>query len=242
MGDPVVHFEINGTDVKELASFYGELLGWHIQEVPGNYALIETHGGGGVNGGIGQVEDGTPNLRVYAAVADPQALLDKAQSLGAETVTPVTEIPDMVTYATFRDPQGNVFGVVKSGEGPGVQEGDGAPVDWFEILGPDPEALRSFYGDLFGWPSKESQSAGGDWQYFEVEGAGIGGGIGSSPDGQSHLNIYASVDDVQKYFERAETSGGKGIMPPQKMGENLTFALFADPQGIPFGLYSYSPA
>jgi len=40
-------------------------------------------------------------------------------SLGGEVVTPITEIPDMVTFAEFLDPAGNVIGMAKSEESAG---------------------------------------------------------------------------------------------------------------------------
>ena len=36
-------------------------------------------------------------------------------ALGGEIVTPVTEIPGVVTFAEFRDPAGNVIGMSKAG-------------------------------------------------------------------------------------------------------------------------------
>ena len=51
---------------------------------------------------------------VYIQVADPQAALDKAEKLGATTVMPVSEIPGAnVTLAQFKDPAGNVIGLLK---------------------------------------------------------------------------------------------------------------------------------
>jgi predicted enzyme related to lactoylglutathione lyase len=50
----------------------------------------------------------------YTEVDDPQAYLDRIEQAGGRTVVPVTEIPDMVTFAQFADPQGNVVGLVKS--------------------------------------------------------------------------------------------------------------------------------
>jgi predicted enzyme related to lactoylglutathione lyase len=51
-------------------------------------------------------------VTVYTAVDDPQAYLDKAESLGATTLMPVTDIGGMV-IAMFRDPGGNITGLVK---------------------------------------------------------------------------------------------------------------------------------
>jgi predicted enzyme related to lactoylglutathione lyase len=115
MGAPVVHFEINARDGKKAQTFYADLFGWHIDaNNPIGYGLVNTGVKTGINGGIGQVEAGKlPFVTFYAAVADPQASLDKAVSLGGKVVLPVTEIPNMVTLALFADPEGNIVGIVK---------------------------------------------------------------------------------------------------------------------------------
>ncbi|MEX2446638.1 MAG: VOC family protein [Dehalococcoidia bacterium] len=51
---------------------------------------------------------------VYIEVDDPAAYLGKVKAAGGEVVQDVTVIPDMVTYATFRDPAGNEVGIVKA--------------------------------------------------------------------------------------------------------------------------------
>jgi uncharacterized protein len=246
MGNPVVHFELNGTDWKSLAGFYKELFAWHVQEIPeGNYAVIDTHASSGINGGIGVSQSGEPFGTFYVQGPDVQALLDKAESLGATTVVPMIEMtePFPLTFAQFADPQGNRIGLVKAEEGQegGPSKGDGVSVSWFEIIGPDPKALLEFYGKLFGWTEQKSDSAGtneipGGVEYHQVEGAGIGGGIGSSPDGQGHVTVYAEVDDIQKSLEVAETLGAKTVVPVTTIAQT-TFAQFADPQGIVFGLF-----
>jgi predicted enzyme related to lactoylglutathione lyase len=48
--------------------------------------------------------------------------------------------------------------------------------------------------------------------------------------------VYGHVDDLHKHLERAETLGGKTVMPPTDM-ENVAFAMLADPQGTTFGLW-----
>jgi len=127
MGNPVVHFELNGTDWKSLSGFYKELFGWHVQDIPeGNYAVIDTHAGSGINGGIGQSQSGEPfgtfyvecpdgqgHVTVYAEVDDIQKYLEVAESLGGKTVVPITTIAQ-TTFAQFADPQGIVFGLFKA--------------------------------------------------------------------------------------------------------------------------------
>jgi uncharacterized protein len=247
MADPVVHFELMGTDREALGAFYAELFGWHVEnltEPP--YATIDTHAGEGINGGIGTVEGPTPQyVAVYAATEDIRATFDEAVSAGAEVLMPVTEVPGVVTLALLRDPQGNVFGMTGAGDNQGVGSGDGAAVTWFEILGPEPKALRDFYVDLFGWEefhdaTSESPEAG-EYEYYQVHTGqgGIDGGIGSTPDGASHVTLYATVEDLARTLERAQGLGAKTLVQPVKMGP-IEFAQFLDPQGNAFGLLKRS--
>ena len=66
---------------------------------------------------------------------------------------------------------------------------------------------------------------------------GIPGGIGSSPDRRGRTTVYAEVDDLRKYLERAESLGGRTTMQPTDVGGDTTIAVFEDPQGLPFGLF-----
>jgi uncharacterized protein len=245
MADPVVHFELMGTDREALGRFYAELFGWHPQDVPEPpYTLIDTHAGGGINGGIGSVnKDEDRYVAVYAATDDIKARFDEAVSGGAEVLMPVTEVPDVVTLALLRDPQGNVFGMTGAGESASSEGGDGAAITWFEILGPEPKALRDYYVQLFGWEefwdaTSDSPEAA-DYEYYQVHTGqgGIDGGIGSSPDGKPHMTLYATVDDLAKTLERAESLGARTLIQPTKMA-NIEFAQFLDPQGNAFGLFN----
>ena len=115
MGAPVVHFEITTRNAKQMQDFYTRLFDWKIDSNnPIGYGLVKPGGKRGIDGGIAQKRDETsPGVTFYAEVADPQSALDKAVSMGAHVVLPVTTIPNMATYALFADPDGNVVGVVK---------------------------------------------------------------------------------------------------------------------------------
>jgi predicted enzyme related to lactoylglutathione lyase len=64
MGQPVVHFEIIGSDPAKLRSYYGALFGWEFAtsdatteavSQPGNYGFVDrstTGDGTGINGGV----------------------------------------------------------------------------------------------------------------------------------------------------------------------------------------------
>lgn len=115
MAAPVVHFEILGKNGDGLKKFYGTIFDWKINsDNPMNYGLVESAGEGSIAGGIGQVEEGQPNsASFYIGVADIKATLAEIEKAGGKTVVPETEIPNMVTFAMFADPEGNIVGLVK---------------------------------------------------------------------------------------------------------------------------------
>lgn len=117
MPNPVVHFEVTSEDPKRAQAFYEGLFGWtvNVDKLMG-YGMVDTATGRGIGGGIGGLEtpDSPNRLMIYVEVDDLQAYLDKAASLGAKTITPVTEVPGVVTFARFQDLDGNVVGLLKS--------------------------------------------------------------------------------------------------------------------------------
>jgi uncharacterized protein len=117
MANEVVWFEVMANDAGGLRSFYGDLFDWRIadSEVPG-YAFVTPEGEDAPKGGIGSAHHGHHYAIFYVAVDDPQAALDKAESLGGETVVPVTEVPNGPTIAIFKDPEGHEIGLVKTPE------------------------------------------------------------------------------------------------------------------------------
>ena len=76
--------------------------------------MIDTDTEKGIDGGIHDSDEAPKGTTVYIEVDDLQVYLDKAESLGGKTVMPIVVIPNMGTMARFSDPQGNVFGLVKS--------------------------------------------------------------------------------------------------------------------------------
>src|SRR5438874_2457105 len=107
MGDGVLFFEVGAADQEPLKRFYSELFGWRLQQMPqGRYVLVDTAGGSGINGGIGFSNEGWPWLSFYVWVDDVQATLDRANRLGGTIVVPVSEVPGLLSWAMFNDPDG----------------------------------------------------------------------------------------------------------------------------------------
>ena len=120
MGAPVVHFELNARDGKRAQEFYAALFEWKIDANNSwNYGLVNTGVKRGINGGIGQAQSNmAPGPIFYVEVEDLPGCLAKAESMGARTVVPITEIPGMVTFAVFSDPEGLNVGLIKGMQPP----------------------------------------------------------------------------------------------------------------------------
>ncbi len=71
MANPVIHFEIHGTDSKRQTDFCGGVFGWKVNaDNPQNYAMIEKEGDLGIGGGLAK-SDMAPAVLVYIGVDDP---------------------------------------------------------------------------------------------------------------------------------------------------------------------------
>ena len=120
MRNPVTWFEIIGKDASGLHKFYGDVFGWKLTPPVaemGNYSMLAEHGPGahGAGGGIGGGMEDENRVSIYIEVDDPQKYLDRATRAGAIVLMPVTTVTPTTTIAMFRDPAGNVNGILKAG-------------------------------------------------------------------------------------------------------------------------------
>jgi predicted enzyme related to lactoylglutathione lyase len=116
LANPFVHVELNTPDPKKAKAFYSKLFQWQLEDVPnpavpdGSYTLIKV--GTGTGGGLMQQIPGGPSGWLsYVGVDDIRAATKKAQSLGAEVMKDVTEVPGMGWLSFIRDPTGAVLGL-----------------------------------------------------------------------------------------------------------------------------------
>lgn len=112
---------------------------------------------------------------------------------------------------------------------------------WYELMTTDPDAAARFYGPVVGWKfTGEGPQAGGlDYRHIIRNDGGSNGGVlklteemcagGARPCWLG----YIAVDDVDAEVERIVADGGKALMPKMTIDVG-SFALVADPQGVPF--------
>ena len=117
----------------------------------------------------------------------------------------------------------------------------GLPVVHFEVMGKDGGKLRRYYSELFGWEIGVNNPM--DYGTIEREGnttengIGIGGGIGTAPDGyDGHVTFYVAVPDVEDALVKAESLGGTRMFGPERIMDMLILGQFNDPEGHLIGV------
>jgi predicted enzyme related to lactoylglutathione lyase len=116
MANPFVHVELQTTDIEKAQSFYTNLFGWKLEDVPipnGHYTMIQV--GDGTGGGMMQQQNpGAPSAWLpYVLVDDIAASTEKAKALSATVIVDVMEVMDAGWLSIFVDPTGATLGLWK---------------------------------------------------------------------------------------------------------------------------------
>jgi uncharacterized protein len=109
------------------------------------------------------------------------------------------------------------------------------------VIGKDASKLQQYYSELFGWQidADNPMSYGMVAREGNVnpEGVGIGGGVGTGPEGyEGHVTFYVEVPDVEAALAKAESLGGTRVWGPEKIMDQVELGQFNDPEGHMIGL------
>jgi uncharacterized protein len=108
------------------------------------------------------------------------------------------------------------------------------PVVHFEIGARDQKRLHDFYAKLFDWHVNYDERM----SYAVVEthdSGGINGGIGPA-QATGGVTFYVQVPDLHAALTKAESLGGKTVLPPTEIPNVVAMAQFTDPEGNLIGL------
>ena len=121
---------------------------------------------------------------------------------------------------------------------------------WYELMTPDADAARTFYGAVVGWKidgRSDPQAAGGkDYRNIgRSDGGSAGGVLQLNDDMRKHGAIpiwlgYLHVKNVDQAIKAIEAVGGKALMAKMSLPVG-DIAMVADPLGSPFYVMSPIP-
>jgi predicted enzyme related to lactoylglutathione lyase len=113
----VGYFEITAEEPERAVEFYEEVFGWKIEKWKGpiDHWLITTGGKDepGINGGLGRRTESVPRQVNYIIVHSIDEFIEKVEENGGLIMTPKQAIPQVGYYAFFKDPEGNIFGLME---------------------------------------------------------------------------------------------------------------------------------
>ena len=117
---------------------------------------------------------------------------------------------------------------------------EGAPI-WYELMVPDPAAVRDFYRATLGWEIAAEGGPSATGSEYRMINRADGGAIGGALTIKEEMRdkapprwlTYFHVDDVEAAVAQAKELGATLWMPPTDIGVG-TIALLSDPQGAPF--------
>lgn len=112
---PLFQLTWQATDLERTRTFLETLLGWVFRPAGENYFVCAP--GDGAVIGLSEVE----HVRFgngfvpHIAVGDLDEILERAKTVGRQTVVGFGTIPEVGRFADMRDPDGNVFTLVEIG-------------------------------------------------------------------------------------------------------------------------------
>lgn len=239
--------DLGTPDQDAAGEFYGGLFGWAVEEdenaeQTGGYrvAMLKDKAIGGV---MKLMQEGQPPAwMTYISVEDADATVAKAKEAGGEVVVEPMSVLDYGRMAILKDPTGAVVGLWQPGVniGAGLVNEAGA-FSWSEINTRDPEAAKSFYGDVFGWSFEDKEFEGvGTYTTINVNGNAVGGLIditGQVPDEvPANWLVYFSVEDTDATLAKLKEMGGGVAFGPTDIEGVGRFAVVQDPFGAVFAV------
>jgi predicted enzyme related to lactoylglutathione lyase len=116
----VVHFEVEAERPEQIINFYEQVFGWKVEkwEGPIEYWLITTgtEEEPGIDGGLSRRSDGEPSTVNTIDVPSVDEYIKKVENNGGSIVRPKMAVPGVGWMAYFKDPDGNMFGMMERDE------------------------------------------------------------------------------------------------------------------------------
>jgi len=228
-------------DLDAARRFYGGLFGWTFETTtrPGGqqYALAKlgrVYIAGFVP--IAPRSDGVKLSRwlPYVSVEDVDAALTRAVASGGNVAVGARDV-SLGRVAAITDAEHAVIGMARSRIGdPDDATTRPAPgkVVWTELIANDPQGAGRFYHAVFGYDAHTVDRRGGKYTILARGGQERAGILKNPAEQWDPLWLtYFGVDDPAAAASRAESLGGKVLVPVSPEIREGTMAVVQDPSG-----------
>jgi len=234
-------------DVPVARKFYAQLFGWQFWDM-GNYTIA--------------LNDERPlcgmfqRLRPKDRVAEPRwfgyisvGSVERAQGAvtkaGGRVLAAPRQMPKRGDQAVFADPEGAVFGVVKSSAGD-PEDFLAEPGDWIwiQLLSRDGKKAAEFYRAVGGYKVIENTASNRLSDYVLTSKGYARATVKSLPSAHTHVQPnwlpFVRVKNVGEAVALAKQLGGRTLIEPKPERFDGKVAVVADPTGAAIGLLEWS--
>jgi len=232
--------ELFADNVEAEKTFYRDVFGWTYESYGSGkdvYTLIRAHGrpiAGIVHFPKPQNTERSARWLPLMSVPAPARAAEQAAASGGKVLVPPKELPGRGESAVLADPEGAIFGVIRTASG---DPADALPSYnawfWLELWAKDAAKMAEFYGPIGAYTVSRQEGPGDRPELHLVAGGYPRAGVLElqRKDLPSTWLPYVRVKDVKQAVAGIERAGGRIIVPPSPEIRNGMVAVFLDPLG-----------
>jgi predicted enzyme related to lactoylglutathione lyase len=236
-------------DVPAARTFYSDMFGWTFQTI-GTYTLmanLERPICGMFQRPRPKEGSAQPRWFGYISTSSVGRSERTVMKSGGRVLFPPQEFPKRGEQAVFADPEGAVFGVLKSSSGD-PEELLAEPGDWIwiQLLSRDAQKAAEFYHSVAGYEIVGNTSSNRLSDFVLTSEGYARATIRTIPSANTHVQPtwlpFVRVKNVAESLARAKQLGGKVLIEPKPELFEGKVAVIADPTGAAVGVLDWSPA
>jgi predicted enzyme related to lactoylglutathione lyase len=235
-------------DVAAARSFYAQLFGWSFQDVEGY--LIAANEERPLCGMFQRERPaGQPGARPrwfgYISVTSVERAQRIVTKAGGRVLAAPKKFPKRGEQAVFADPEGALFGVVKSSSGdPQDFKADPGDWIWIQLMCRDGVQAAEFYRKVGGYEViKNTSNNRLSDQVLASEGYARAT-VRTIPKGYENVHptwlLFVHVQSVSESVAHTKQLGGKVLIEPRPEFLESKVAVIADPTGAAIGLLEWT--
>jgi predicted enzyme related to lactoylglutathione lyase len=237
-------------DVVAARKFYGRLFNWTFRDLGGyTIAANEERPLGGIFQRPRPADrpEATPRWFGYISVSNVEKTQRTVTKAGGRILARPEKLPRRGEQAVFADPEGALFGVVRSsaGDPPDLMAEAGDWI-WIQLLSRDARKAAEFYRSVAGYDVMENTASNRlSDRVLSSEGYARAT-VRTIPSGHERVQPnwlpFVRVKNLGESLALAKELGGKALLGPKPELLEGRVAVIADPTGAAIGLMEWSDA
>jgi hypothetical protein len=243
-----VWFDLATTELEKQQAFYGAVFGWKfraLESAEDQYTLILNNDRNVAGMFLAKPREDIPAGALWIglmSINDPVKAVSAVEQGGGVVHTQLMTVAQRGTYALFRDPDGALFGVLKSDSGDPPDHASAiGDFLWVDLFVDQPGKAAGFYQQLAGYELTKKEEKPGIERIILSSQGHSRAGVVPLPKAVKRAGWlpYVRVDDVDATLTKVTQAGGYIVAPPAEDLLDGNLAIISDPQGGVLGIVKW---